>query len=218
MNHERPVLAGTCSVSSRREQSHQSCRRLTPCECRHIMPCLSLLPCLSDLSCGVQGPWIYAYAAYAMSACLPQACILIKILRCCAHAKLAPFACSSHINPCRSSSFVHTRRVLAPSHCLSRTGRRRRPNSAGGPEDDDISDDGNDGGTGGSDGGGDDFGGEPWYGDDDANSRGSFGLLGLWQTFCMCSLILVRLACFSFMLVVPNHSLLGVALLRWCSP
>lgn len=166
----------------------------------------------------VQGPWIYAYAAYAMSACLPQACILINILCCCAHAILAPFACSSHIHPCRSSSFVHTRRVLAPSHCLSRTGRRRRPNSAGGPEDDDISDDGNDGGTGGSDGGGDDFGGEPWYGDDDANSRGSFGLLGLWQTFCMCSLILVRLACFSFMLAMPNHSLLGVALLRWCSP
>ena len=93
---------------------------------------------------------------------------------------------------CRSSSFVHTRRVLAPSHCLSRTGRRRRPGSGGGPEDDDIGD----GGSGGADGGGggDDYNEGPWYGDEDADARGSSGLIWLWQAFSLCVLIQVSLA------------------------
>ncbi|CAL5219357.1 g1175 [Coccomyxa viridis] len=86
-------------------------------------------------------------------------------------------------SPPRSSSFVHTRRVLAPSHCLSRTGRRRRPGSGGGPEDDDISD----GGSGGADGGGgDDYNDGSWYGDDDSDARGSSGLIWLWQAFSVC--------------------------------
>ena len=91
---------------------------------------------------------------------------------------------------CRSSSFVHTRRVLAPSHCLSRTGRRRRPGSGGGPEDDDIGD----GGNGGADGGGgDDYNEGSWYGDDDSDARGSSGLIWLWQAFSVCVFLQVRL-------------------------
>ena len=93
---------------------------------------------------------------------------------------------------CRSSSSVHTRRVLAPSHCLSRTGRRRRPGSGGGPEDDDISDSGSGGADGG--GGGNDYNEGPWYEDDDADARGSSGLIWLWQAFSLCVLIQVSLA------------------------
>ena len=88
---------------------------------------------------------------------------------------------------CRSSSFVHTRRGLAPSHCLSRTGWRRRPGSGGGPEDEDI------GGGGGADGGGGDGYNEgPWHGDDDFDARDGAGLIWLWQAFSLCALIQVR--------------------------
>ena len=89
---------------------------------------------------------------------------------------------------------MHTRRVLAPSHCLSRTGRRRRPGSGGGPEDDDIGDGGDGGGSGDGYGGGGDDSGEPWYGDEDPSRRGSSGLLWLWQAFCLCSFLQVCIA------------------------
>ena len=93
---------------------------------------------------------------------------------------------------CRSSSFVHTRRALAPSHCLSRTGRRKR-RGPGGADDDDISDGGSGGGEGG---GGED--GDSWFGDEDPQGRAGSGLLWLWQAFCLCSFLQVACHCLSF--------------------
>ena len=78
---------------------------------------------------------------------------------------------------------MHTRRALAPSHCLSRTGRRKR-RGPGGAGDDDISDGGNDGGAGGGEGGGREDG-DSWFGDEDPQGRAGSGLLGLWQAFCL---------------------------------
>ena len=91
---------------------------------------------------------------------------------------------------CRSSSFVHTRRALAPSHCLSRTGRRKR-RGPGGAGDEDIGDGGNDGGAGGGEGGGGEDG-DPWYGDEGPQGRAGSGLLWLWQALCLCSFLQVR--------------------------
>ena len=91
---------------------------------------------------------------------------------------------------------MHTRRELAPTHCLSRTGRRKR-RGPGGAGDDDISDGGNDGGPGGGAGGGGEDG-DSWFGDEDPQGRAGSGLLWLWQAFCLCSFLQVRFTCLTF--------------------
>lgn len=92
---------------------------------------------------------------------------------------------------CRTVSFTGTRRVLAPSYCLSKTRRRRRPNNPGdgGEPDDDCGAGGSDDGRGfGGGGGGDDSEGG-W--EEDGRGGQLVDALCLWQALCLFSLLQV---------------------------
>jgi hypothetical protein len=95
-----------------------------------------------------------------------------------------------------AGSLMGTRRVLAPSYCLSKTRRRRQPSNGGG--DGSESDEGQ-GGSGGDDGG---FGGGGCGGGDDSwgeEERGGGALIDclcLWQALCLFSVLQVCFATF----------------------
>ncbi len=83
---------------------------------------------------------------------------------------------------------MSTRRVLAPTHCLSKAQRgRRRPGSGDNDEQDDDYGDG--GGNGGSGGSGGDSG--DWADDEDQHGRNLFESMWLWQALCLCSFLQV---------------------------
>ncbi len=89
---------------------------------------------------------------------------------------------------CRT--FVSTRRVLAPTHCLSKARRgRRRPGSGDNDEqDDDYGDGGSNDGNGGFGG---DSGGGDWDDGEDQHGRHLFESVWLWQALCFCSFLQV---------------------------
>lgn len=83
-------------------------------------------------------------------------------------------------------TFVSTRRVLAPTHCLSKARRgRRRPGSEDNDENDDDYGDG--GGNDGSGGSGGDSG--DWGDDEDQHGRNIFESMWLWQAMCLFSFL-----------------------------
>lgn len=96
------------------------------------------------------------------------------------------------LRPCRTvSSLLGTRRVLAPSYCLSKTRRRRRPSNGGDGRDAD-----DDLGGGGDDGSGNNWGGSggDYDGWDEDERRGGamFDALCLWQALCLFSVLQAR--------------------------